>query len=94
MQAILDFLIDALNWLVGAITWAALEVYGLILDALGTVIENIPAPEFLDNVEGWIAGIPPGVAYFAGAAQLDAAFAIFASAYTVRFLIRRIPFVG
>jgi hypothetical protein len=64
-----------------------------LLDGLAAVLEAIPVPTWLEGVDVF-AGIDPGVVYFAEALMIPEGIAIVLSAYVLRFVIRRLPFVG
>ena len=56
------------------------------------VLEAIPVPSFAANMGN--LSLPSGVAWFAQALELPAGAAIMASAWAIRFVIRRLPFIG
>ena len=63
-----------------------------IMGALASLIEIIPVPDFLLNLPSLV--MPSGVSYFANVAEIPFGITIIVSAYTARFLLRRIPFIG
>ncbi|QSR35181.1 hypothetical protein CFI10_09290 [Marinobacterium iners] len=70
------------------------EMLFWLFDLLMSVLEQIPAPEWFDDVGGSLAGITPEVAYFVGPMQIEYGISIILSAYLIRFIIRRIPIIG
>jgi len=76
-----QFWVDGWTWL-----WES------ILGAFVTVLELIPAPDWATNVGS--LQIPEGVAWFVSAFELPFGAAVMVSAWTIRFLIRRIPVIG
>lgn len=63
-----------------------------IFEALLYVLALIPVP-------GWVISaasfpVPDGVLWFASALQLQSGAAIMVSAWGIRFIIRRLPFIG
>ncbi len=72
-----------------------LAIIGIFIALIiGSVVafESLATPQFLSSVSQ--ISMPSGVAFFADAFQLDSGLAIIVSAYTLRFLIRRIPIIG
>jgi hypothetical protein len=61
-----------------------------ILQALATIFDAIPAPEFAANT----ITIPSNVAYFADPFNIPLGVSMIVTAYIARFLLRRIPFIG
>jgi len=91
-----DWLTDWLNaawaWLIDLLLWVPLQVYGLALDGLATVLEAIPAPEWI--VAADFSGVHPAIAYFGGAFEIGYGISALLSAMVLRFVIRRIPVIG
>jgi hypothetical protein len=56
------------------------------------VIEALPVPAWASNVGA--LQLPDGVLWFANALELPAGAAIMATAWTIRFIVRRLPVVG
>lgn len=63
-----------------------------ILNGLAAVVESIPVPSWASNIGN--LHIPAEIGWFAEAFQLNNGVAILVSAYTLRFIIRRIPVIG
>jgi len=87
-----DWLDSAFAWLADLLLWVPQKVYALLLDGLATVVEVIPVPSWAAGVS--FAGIDNTIAYFAEPFHIDLALTVMVSAYTTRFLIRRIPVIG
>lgn len=66
-------------------------VWDGVLNGIASMLELIPVPDFLQNQT---LTIPDGVAWFAGALELDAGLPILVGAWAARFLVRRLPFIG
>lgn len=94
MSYLIDFLGRILEWLVDLLLWVPQKLYELILDALATVIEAIPVPDFMANLGSLVGGLDPAIAYFAAPLQLGTGMTWVFSAMVLRFLIRRIPVIG
>jgi hypothetical protein len=84
----------ALEWLGDAITDAIEQVVALLIDGLVAVIELIPVPDFMTQLPGAFSAIAGTVGYFLAPFQVPQGIAIIASAYAIRFIIRRLPFIG
>jgi len=85
------------QWIQSIITFLTglpLHIFALLLQGLSAIINWIPAPGFYSNISGWIVSIPPLAAFLLSALQIGALVTILVTAYTLRFLIRRIPFIG
>ena len=73
-----------------ALIFAGLFV--LIMGGAVIAFETLPTPDFMLSVQQFT--FPPSVTYFLDIAQLDYGLAITGSAYTARFILRRIPGIG
>ena len=82
----------ALGWIRDELQQFWVWLWDSLLSGIATTFEAIPVPEFLQNVDAH--EIPSGVAWAASALQLDVGIAIIVSAYTARFILRRIPIIG
>ena len=87
MQDFLDAIVDVL-------LWVPLKLYGLLLDGLATVLEAIPIPAWASSVEGYASAISSSVLFYIQPFNLTEGVTILLGAYGIRFLIRRIPFIG
>jgi hypothetical protein len=94
MDKLIEFLQRILDWLLEALLWLPRKMYELVTDGLGSFIEGIPVPEFMQNLSGWVSGLDPTVAYFAAPLHIGAGLGILIAAYIIRFLIRRVPLIG
>jgi len=94
----MDYLIDLFSrfvtWLHDFALWLPRQVYRLLLEGLASVINAIPVPAFLTDASANLSAIPSGVAYFGAAFRIGEGITIIVGAYLLRFLIRRIPFIG
>jgi hypothetical protein len=93
-----QFLLDKINavalWLLSVAVWFVEKAFDLLTTGLGLVLQAIPVPSWLAGAGGIMGAMPPGVAYLAQAFQIPSGVAILIAAYTLRFTIRRIPFIG
>jgi hypothetical protein len=81
-----------LKWLGDELDAWFLRLYDGFMSGLASIIEAIPVPDFLANMQTF--SMPSGVAYFASAFEIPWGIAIIVTAYTARFILRRIPIIG
>lgn len=81
-----------LGWLIDEFKLLFVWIYNGLLSGLAAVFEAIPAPSFLLNVSSY--SLPDSVLYFTTLFQMPAGVAIMVSAYSARFILRRIPGIG
>ena len=81
-----------LGWLIEEIKLLFVYLFEGVLNAVLAVVSAIPVPGFLQSVGS--LSLPDGVVFFANAFQLHVGIGIVVAAYTLRFLIRRIPVIG
>lgn len=81
----------ALEWIGDELQSFFLWCYDGLLSGFAVLLELIPVPDFLlmSNIQ-----LPSGVAYFADAFMIPEGLQIIATAYTARFILRRIPGIG
>lgn len=94
MHFLIEYLKAILVWLLSFVGWAVVEVVKLVCAGLLTVIDAIPVPDWVWGAGAAFAALPNSVAYFSGALHLAEGITIVLGAYTIRFLIRRIPIIG
>jgi type III secretory pathway component EscT len=87
MSDLLQFLLDL--WL-----WVPRQVFAWLLDALASLFESIPVPDFVTQAASALSSIGGNVLFFAEKFAVPEGVAMVLSAYVLRFLIRRIPFIG
>lgn len=68
-----------------------LWIWESILSALVAVLSAIPVPSWMTS---GTFSLPDGVLWFAQALELDYAAGVMATAWTLRFFIRRLPIIG
>ena len=94
MEAIINWFADVFerftNWIMEFVKW----VFQNILDALAAIIEAIPVPDFVSNASNLFSQIPGEVAYFLHFFAIPQGITMILSAYALRFVLRRIPFIG
>lgn len=91
----MDGLLDQLTkFLLDLVLYIPRKVWQWLTEAIVTVLEAIPVPDWLANAQVSMSNIPSGVLWFASLIELSTGVAIIISAYVIRFLIRRIPIIG
>jgi hypothetical protein len=81
-----------LLWLLEAMGNGALYLLEALLNGLAFVYESIPVPSFLESLPS--LSLPPSVLWTAEPFQIPSGVGIIVTAYTARFILRRIPFIG
>jgi hypothetical protein len=94
MSALMMYLQQFFAWLLTFIDWIFGEIFQLICNAAIAVIAALPLPSWVTGASTMVSGLPVGVLYFAQAFDLHTGFTVMFSAWGLRFLIRRIPFIG
>lgn len=94
MSFLLHWLASALQWLFNFVVGIPLHVFSLLLSGLAAMFNAIPAPSFFAQASGWIGNMPPLLAFLLSSLHIADGVGILVAAYTLRFLIRRIPFIG
>lgn len=94
LQAAIRFLIKfAFSGTVMKWGFLAFLTYGLT-SLIGMIINQLPDWFTADNLSQGTSFFTPGMWYFIDYVHLDVGISLTLSALVVRFLIRRIPFVG
>jgi hypothetical protein len=94
MTYLIHYIQTILTWLLTFVDWVLIEVFSVICAAVGAVLNAIPVPSWASSAGSSLSALPAGVLYFAQAADLPTGLSIIFSAWGIRFLIRRIPFIG
>jgi len=94
MNFLIAFIARILTWGLGVIPWALLTWLTLIFVGLAAVFINMPVPAWMLTAPSVLSNIPSGVAYFTRSLHIVDGLTIVLSAYGLRFIIRRLPFVG
>jgi hypothetical protein len=70
------------------------KVFSWLMDGLASILESIPVPSWLSGLDSSSLSIPGEVMYWLAPFQLEFGVSAIVGAYMVRFIIRRIPFIG
>ncbi|TJY55761.1 hypothetical protein E4T66_20485 [Sinimarinibacterium sp. CAU 1509] len=89
-----NLIVSALSWLLDVFLYVPRQVYALLMDGLATVIEALPAPAAGSAFVTYAASLPSGMGYLSDVFQVPAGVSMLAGALALRFLLRRIPFIG
>lgn len=63
----------------------------LVIELIGALVEYVPGAS---SISAALSAFPPGLWFFLDLMRLDIGIPLILAAFTTRFLIRRIPFVG
>ncbi|PID50323.1 MAG: hypothetical protein CR991_02100 [Proteobacteria bacterium] len=85
-----DFLDKLGEWASDFIIW----LLDKLLSAGVSILESIPAPDWMANINNYSNAIPPEVIFWVAPLNFPEGLAIIMSAYLLKFLIKRIPFIG
>ncbi|MBE0507898.1 MAG: hypothetical protein IBX50_14495 [Marinospirillum sp.] len=82
---------DLVQWFFDGLEYLFIElILSPVLNALASLLESIPLPDWFTH--GTVSVGSAG--YFIAMAEVPAGITMIISAYTIRFLIRRIPVIG
>ncbi|MES9872661.1 MAG: hypothetical protein ABW146_06105 [Candidatus Sedimenticola sp. 6PFRAG7] len=82
------------SWLKELFEWLGQKIFESIMDAAAKLIENIPVPSFFNTASAKIGQLGADVGYWIGPFELDFGVGVILTAYTLRFILRRIPIIG
>jgi hypothetical protein len=80
------------NWLVTQFESFGVWMWEFVLEGAANIAEIIPVPSFLENIQP--VTIPSGVVFMLEPFQLQYGIGIMVTAYTARFIVRRLPVIG
>lgn len=82
-DSIINFFKELPAWLFGKFAEGIVEFYN-----------SIPVPDFFATAQQAFSSIPPEVVFFAESFQIGPGITMVLGAYLLRFILRRIPFIG
>jgi hypothetical protein len=91
---LIKFLASVLVWLLGFVSWTVIQVTKLCLEGLLAVFNAIPLCPCFQTASATLSEIPGGVAFFAHSFLIGPGLQTLLCCWLLRFLIRRIPFIG
>lgn len=89
-QWVVDLVQSLVEWLEAAVLW----VLGWMLEVGAGILAAIPVPSWASGASASLGGISGQVGYWVEPFNIGAGIAIILGAYGIRFVIRRIPFIG
>lgn len=85
---------DFAAWLKDLLLWVPRKLWAELLDGLAALIEAIPVPSFVYDVQSAFAGLSGNIVFFANKFAVPEGLIMVLAAYAIRFVIRRIPIIG
>ncbi|MGX5724805.1 DUF2523 family protein [Metapseudomonas otitidis] len=83
-----------LGWWLDFVLWLPKKVWGYVFDGLATVIEKLPVPDFVSQAGSFMSQLPSGVVFFFQYFAVAEGLAMITASLLLRFILRRIPFIG
>jgi hypothetical protein len=80
------------EYLANEIEVSLVSIFYSIMDTLASIFESIPVPSFATNIN--TLQLPEFFLYLTDILQVYNGLQIVMGAYLIRFIIRRIPFIG
>ncbi len=98
INALLDWLLSlltgTLEWILELVAWIPKAIWASLLDALASMIEVLPVPDFILDAGVFFGNLPTTVVYFLQFFAVAEGFGFIMGALILRFILRRIPFIG
>lgn len=69
------------------------EMLYWLMGLLASILELIPVPDWVDDADS-LGHLSSDIAFYVAPMQLGEGIGIILTAYTIRFIIRRIPVIG
>ena len=83
-----------IGWLVDELKLLFQWFFEGILGAFAAVLEAIPVPDFMLQIQNTTFNFPDSVTFWINMFELPFGLAVMVSAITLRFILRRIPVIG
>ena len=87
-------IVNGLNWLGNKIAAMFMELLSWLLEALFYVLSLLPLPDWFTNPGDIAAMVPADLWYFIHLFKIPYGISVAVSALVIRFIIRRLPFIG
>jgi len=94
ITALFKWLNDFIEWLFKYFNDLPSFVFDWFADGIISFFNIMPVPDFFNNVHSGVGSIPSGVWFFCGCLNFTYGVTVVFSAYLLRFILRRIPFIG
>ena len=82
------------EWLIDEIKFLFIAFTDSILSGCAALIKAIPAPDFMANATTLSSGLTADLLYFTTMFQVPFGLSVCVAAYSLRFILRRIPLIG
>lgn len=93
-SSITEFLSESLAFIVELSLYIPRQVFSLIMGALASVFEAIPALPGIQLFNNAISAVPPGAIWLFGVFELQIGITLILGSYLSRFILRRTPLIG
>jgi len=80
------------SWLVYQLELLVDYIYDSFMSGAAAIIDIIPVPDFLLTIEPIV--LSSQISFFLSPFQIEYGLGIIVSAYTARFIVRRLPIIG
>lgn len=91
---LVTYMVDFFTYLYDLARYGVFLIITSFTDGVLAFVANIPRPEFFTTIDSSFCDALGDVGYFASQIAIVPPLAIIISAYTLRFIIRRIPLIG
>ena len=92
MSYLLGWLSKFAVWLWGAIYDWFLKVFNSGIDGFLHFLNALPVPDFMGQIGSIVANVPPLLAYLVHLFRVPEGLSIIATAFTLRFIVKRVTF--
>lgn len=93
-KALFVWLSDAFDAFVAFLMDLPAWAFSKIAEGIVSFFEAIPVPDFFVSAANAFGSVPSEVVFFAEAFQIGPGVTMVLGAYLLRFIMRRIPFIG
>lgn len=93
LNVAIDFLEGFFDEALKLIMYVPRMIVSHLVDALLSVLNSIPVPDFISNSGSILGGISPHVWWFASALEFGFGIGVIITAYLIRFGLRFLPWI-
>jgi hypothetical protein len=90
----MDLLNQFTQWLYDILLYIPKKVWQWLLEGLANLLNSIPLPGFVADIPAIFSAIPAEMTWFLEPFNFGPGLLMIGAAYTLRFLIRRLPVIG
>lgn len=91
---LLELFTGYIDWFLELVLWLPKKIWAMALDGLAEFLESMDVPPFMQDAQSYFSGIPTGVVYFLDFFAVAEGVGMIVLALVLRFVLRRIPFIG